>query len=284
MRMPRGRSIGVSAAVGVMALALSGCADLTDRPEVSSDASPVAEPVIRAWLHQERSDEVDRRARVRIVNDDTSSLEVAGIRVIDPRLAQPIERAASPLPPGRSVDLTVDLPEVTCDEAAVGPAVLELIGLDGSGRSVDLPDSLGFLTRLQERECRQRTVGEALGLSWEGFTPGGPGEDASIRLVAHRSSASVSVIAVQSTPLLEFGPGVVRAVVDTPPAGEQLDQVIPLMPQRCDPHVVQEDKRGTVFSVEVDVEGERGAIDLAVDAEARARILTWVAVRCGFGG
>lgn len=282
--MPRGRSIDMSAAVCVMALAMSGCADLTDRPEVSSNASPVAEPVVRAWLHQERSDEAGRRARVRIVNDDASSLEMTAIRVIDPRLAEPIERAASPLPPGRSVDLTVDLPEVTCDDPAVGPAALELISPDGSRRSVDLPDSLGFLTRLQDRECRQRTVEEALGLSWEGFTPGDPGEDASIRLVARRSSPSVSVMAVQSTPLLEFGPGVVRTVVDTPSAGEQLDQVIPLVPQRCDPHVVQEDKRGTVFSVEVDVEGERGAIDLAVDADTKARILTWVAVRCGFGG
>lgn len=54
------------------------------------------------------------------------------------------------------------------------------------------------------------------------------------------------------------------------------------MPQRCDPHVVQEDKRGTIFTLEV-AEPREGTIELAMPVELKARVLTWVADWCGFG-
>ena len=45
---------------------------------------------------------------------------------------------------------------------------------------------------------------------------------------------------------------------------------MPLVPFRCDPHAVQEDKRGTIFDVRVEVDGEPGEIELAA-AEETAR-------------
>ena len=58
---------------------------------------------------------------------------------------------------------------------------------------------------------------------------------------------------------------------------------LPLVPLRCDPHAVQEDKRGTVFNVEVELDGEPGLVQVAATEDMRGRILTWVADWCGFG-
>ena len=58
---------------------------------------------------------------------------------------------------------------------------------------------------------------------------------------------------------------------------------LPLVPLRCDPHAVQEDKRGTVFTFDVEIEGEPGTVEIASSEELRGRILTWVADWCGFG-
>ena len=56
-----------------------------------------------------------------------------------------------------------------------------------------------------------------------------------------------------------------------------------MRPVRCDPHVVQEDKRGTIFDVRVELDGEPGQVELFVGEDMRGRILTWVAEWCGFG-
>ena len=46
---------------------------------------------------------------------------------------------------------------------------------------------------------------------------------------------------------------------------------------------MQEDKRGTIFDLEVEIDGEPGEIELAASEELRGRMLTWVADWCGFG-
>jgi hypothetical protein len=55
------------------------------------------------------------------------------------------------------------------------------------------------------------------------------------------------------------------------------------VPLRCDPHAVQEDKRGTIFTLEVELDGVPGEIELAASEDMRGSILTWVSNWCGFG-
>ena len=57
------------------------------------------------------------------------------------------------------------------------------------------------------------------------------------------------------------------AAGDTDPLAVHL----PLVPLRCDPHAVQEDKRGTVFTLEVEVDGEPGEIELAASEDMRGQ-------------
>ena len=58
---------------------------------------------------------------------------------------------------------------------------------------------------------------------------------------------------------------------------------VPIVPLRCDPHAVMEDKRGTVFDVRVEVDGASGVIEVAAPEAMRGEILRWVADWCGFG-
>ena len=68
-------------------------------------------------------------------------------------------------------------------------------------------------------------------------------------------------------------------------AGDEVPVVVdvPIVPFRCDPHAVLEDKRGTIFGVPVELDGEPGTVELFVGEEMRGRILTWVGDWCRFG-
>ncbi|MDJ1113068.1 hypothetical protein [Microbacterium dauci] len=257
---------------GALTLTIAACGAPGTAPTPGA-----TEAALDAWLHQERADEGDRRARVRVVNDAGTELALRGIRVESPLLADPIERDAPPLPAGESIDLTVELPPVACDQAAAAGTIV--LVLDDGEEALPLRDPLGFLGRLHDRECLAERVQKALSLAWSDFSPGVAGEPGSLRLVGGVADG-VRVRSVQSTPLLQFGDGVLA--YDLPTGA--LDVRVPLVPQRCDPHVVQEDKRGTIFALDVEVDGVPGAIELAADAATKARILTWVADWCGFGG
>lgn len=58
---------------------------------------------------------------------------------------------------------------------------------------------------------------------------------------------------------------------------------VPLVPLRCDPHAVMEDKRGTVFNLGVQVDGAVGVVEVAASERLRGDILRWVSDWCGFG-
>ena len=242
-----------------------------------------------AGLHQQRSDVAEERAQVRIVNDTASDLEIAELRIADPRFRTDVVRAKpATVTAGSGVDLAVQLPPPSCDGvASEGDGLLTLVLADGTEVSGSLRDALGFLDRLHAAQCRRLAVERVVELHWGAFTPSPAGEPARLDLTLTPTGAAgdVRVRALQTTNLLRF------ERVDTGrwalgaagPAAEGTFAV-PLWPQRCDPHVVQDDKSGTVFTLEVDVAGETGAIELPVDERTRARILTWVAQWCRFGG
>jgi len=53
-----------------------------------------------------------------------------------------------------------------------------------------------------------------------------------------------------------------------------------LVPARCDPHAVAEDKRGTVFPLRVSVDGTSGTVYVAADAEVKAALYDFVRAAC----
>ena len=287
-RAGRGVVLGASLAL----LVLTGCAAAPG----TSEPQPTFPAGVRVELAQLRADVGSRQAQVQVVNESDAPIAVGEVRVEDARLDGPavrvMEGRVSTVPTGSSVDIRVQLPPVDCRAPDAGEAevVLELVGDAASTEAkASAPDPLGFLAELHARECLLERVTDAASLVFSDFDPSAPGEPASLELtVTPSGEGEATIIGVARTNLIDFagGPsqevyplGIEVASGDAAPVVAQ----IPIVPFRCDPHAVQEDKRGTIFGVPVELEGESGEVELFVGEEMRGRILTWVAAWCGFG-
>ncbi|NLP83497.1 hypothetical protein HF576_06550 [Microbacterium sp. CFH 90308] len=263
-------------------------------PEATtSGVAPTLPAGVTVELVQLRADVAPRQAQVHVTNGSNQTLTIGDVRVEDPRFDGPATRVVagrtSTVPAGRSVDVRVQLPAVDCSAPEEGEpeVMLELVG-EGEV-TASATDPLGFVAPLHERECREERLTDAAALAFTGFQESAPGEAAVLELtVTPTGKGEATVAGVQATNLLDFGPASVDGAypLDLPIAAIGTEPIVvklPLVPFRCDPHAVQEDKRGTIFDVRVVVDGEPGEIELFVGDELRGRILSWVAAWCGFG-
>ena len=266
----------------VGALLVSGCA-----PTDSVESLPAD---VTVELMQLRSDVAGRTAQVRVHNDSDEDLQVTSVVVEDPRFDGPALRDKDSLiTAGRTVDLRFQLPAVECAPGAGMPTVTIDYELDGTTRTAqaDLVDTLGFVPRLHDRECLRERVADVVALEWTSFEPSPSGAPAMLTLGLTPTGAdgTASLDSIRTTNLLKFtvdGDNDLELGADVAGTDDPSSVEVPLVPWRCDPHAVQEDKRGTVFTVDVSVDGKSGPIEVAASQDLRGDILTWVAKWCGF--
>ena len=278
----RARRLSLSSAALAVLAVLAGCAAPAEAPTGLPEGVSVE-------FVQLRSDVAGRQAQVHVSNGGDEPFEVTTVAVSDPRFDGVAERAVpgrtSTVAPGSTVDIRIQLPRMDC-AVADGAMTLALRDVE-----VPLPDPLDVIGPLHERECLAERLGDAAALAFTSFEPSTPGRPATLVLsLDPTGEGSAEVVGIQTTNLLTFAAGA-GATTDTYPLGiditpdsEAVGVALPLIPLRCDPHAVQEDKRGTVFTLEISLEGEGGEIELAAPEDMRGRILTWVADWCGFGG
>ncbi|MCR2783315.1 hypothetical protein [Microbacterium sp. zg.B96] len=264
------------------AAALAGCAP---------DPAPTLPEGVRVTLQQLRSDVADRTAQVRVANGSDTELLITRLELHDDWFDGPAVRDRdSTITPGRTVDLRIDLPPSACEgepDADARESVLVFTMRGGTEYRVPTEDSLGFTGRLHERECLAHDAAAVASLSWGAFTPSAAGEPATLQLdiAPAGGDGSLRIVEVLPTNLLRF------ADVTAPlPLGLEVDGRaqpapvdVPLVPSRCDPHAVQEDKRGTVFTVAIETESVSGTIEVPASPEQRGKILSWVAAWCRYG-
>lgn len=281
---------GIAAAViGVLvASVLGACAP--------SDGAVDLPDGVSVELVQLRSDVAGRTAQIRVINESDVNLTVTSLAVHDSRFEGEATRdKVTVIEAGRTVALRFELPPAACTSADGEPVADEgeasvtlLYGtIDGSFTSTAvLVEPLGFVPRLHDRECLRQRLTSVVGLEWTGFTPSASGVPAVLTLGLTPSGSGTAVIAgIRTSNLLKFTiDGDDDLVLDATAGGSDDASSIdvPLVPWRCDPHAVQEDKRGTVFTVDVEVDGRSGPIEVAASPELRGEILQWVARWCGF--
>lgn len=292
-----GRARTTAALVAALAVpaGLTACAPAT-APVASAETG--LPPGVTVELQQLRSDVAARQAQVMVTNGTDDTLVVGDLAIDDPRFDGPVGRVAardSRIAPGTSVGIRVQLPPVACDdEADAADPTLEFdytLGDSGGHASAPIEDPLAFVPPLHERECRVVLLSAAADVAFSGFEPSPAGEPAALALtVTPTGAGGAGIRAIQTTNLLTFaaadGDTVDAHAIDLvlePGATDPVVVELPLVPLRCDPHAVQEDKRGTIFDLEVEIAGEPGEIELAASEDLRGRILTWVADWCGFG-
>jgi hypothetical protein len=296
----RARAAAIAVAAAVV-LSSAACAPQAASPEVSLATGGLPDGVT-AEFQQGRSDVAARQAQVVISNGTDETLVIGDVQIDDVRFAAPatrVEDRDSTIGPGRTAGIRVQLPDMACDEeldpdAAIRPSVLVefTLGEAPGVASAPIDDPLDVLGPLHVRDCRAAAVAAAAHVSFADFDPSPAGHPATLVLaVAPTGRASVLLAGIQTTNLLTFG-AVADAAVETYPIGMAVREDsagyteihLPILPLRCDAHAVQEDKRGTIFDVEVEIDGEAGEIELAASEDIRGQILTWVADWCGFGG
>lgn len=263
--------------------ALAGCA-----PEAPVAEAPIPDGVEVSFI-QLRSDVAARDAQVRVVNGTDDVVEIGDVEVRDARFADAAARTdegrVTRVQPGATVDIRVRLPKMECGTDAGEPTVA--LELTASAATVTGPiaDTLQVIAPLHERECRAERLADAAHVALGVFRPSAHPLPAELELTVSPTGRGEALISgIRPTNLLEFdGYG-----AETLPIGLQVAEdssgrttvLLPLVPLRCDPHAVQEDKRGTVFTLEVELDGVPGTIELAADEEMRGRILTWVTEWC----
>jgi hypothetical protein len=180
----------------------------------------------------------------------------------------------------------VQLPPVLCPPG--NPSAVVRMAIDGVESTRRITDADDFVAPLVVRECRAALLAAAADVELTGFVPSPAGVPADLELtVTPTGKASAAITAIARTNLLTFeGADDDLYALDVAVADGDTDPIVvhlPLVPFRCDPHAVQEDKRGTVFDLVVEVPGDDGHIELAASEDMRGRILTWVTQWCGYG-
>lgn len=290
------------AVVTALTFALVACAG----PPPTPDAPTTLPAGISASLIQLRSDVATRQAEVRVVNGTDSAIELGKVSVSDPRFTVAATRVVdrrSTVLPGGSVDVRIQLADVDCSvgDDAESTVTLHYASADApTGNGTDaaatapLPEAIEFLAALHQRECVEQGAQAAASVAFGAFTPSPAGSPAQLELVvtpnpqAGRDAPDLTIRGIRETNLLTFPALDAGAypleITQSGAARAAATTVLPLRPARCDPHAVQEDKRGTVFRLMVTLDGVDGSFDVAAEPDLRGRILTWVAAWCGYGG
>ena len=281
---PTARRTRLNYAPLALVLALAACSP--------QPAAPSGLPAgVEVELFQLRSDVAERGAQVRVINDSDTDLVVTSLTFADDWFAgEAVRDRVSTVPAGRTVDLRFALPESACEDepdaaSRTSQVTLELEG--GGTATVDVADPLGFTTLIHEKECLRHDLARVATLEWTEFTPSAAPLPAELQLsiTPAGGAETVELVDIQTTNLLQFADEPTPFALALPITGTDAASVVPvpLVPLRCDPHAVMEDKRGTVFDVLVEVDGASGVIEVAAPEAMRGEILRWVADWCGFG-
>lgn len=276
---------GAAAAVLVTAV-LTSCAEGAAPALAESADLPAG---VTVAVTQLRSDVAARQVEVQVRNGSDAPLQIGAVAFVDPRFEAPAERVVdrtSTLGPGGTVDIRVQLPGVACGAPTESASTVTLEWTQGERAgtaTAPAAEVFPFLAALHTRECVAERAADAATIELATFTPAPSGEPATLALaIEPRADAGdVVITGIRETNLLTFD-GVSDGILplEILLAGPARTVPLSLRPARCDPHAVQEDKRGTVFTVDVTIDGEAGQFTLAADADMRGRMLTWVTEWC----
>ena len=250
-------------------------------------------------VYQSRTDLAVRQLQVTVHNESAVDLEIDGL-VFDS--GQFVESAvwakpSTTIAAGRSVDLPVALPEARCDdEPPEAVATIDFVLPDGARGRARIPadDPSERMPRLAVEDCLGQAAAAYATLS--ATTPprleqlGGAlvaRLDLRVEPVEGDRDGALLIEEARGTVLLALADPVdgsaaaSQRVALTVDGRSQTSAVtLTLVPARCDPHAVAEDKRGTVFPLRVGVDGASGTIYVAADAEVKAALFDFVRAAC----
>ncbi|CAN5329932.1 hypothetical protein BH10ACT7_BH10ACT7_32380 [soil metagenome] len=246
-------------------------------------------------VFQNRFDYGVRQLELKVSNDTEAPVTVTRASLESSRFATPaVWDRPQVVPAGAARDLRVQLTEPVCGEPVRDRVVLEFTLADGrSGTaSVEPTDETGRLDAVNAEDCLGLAVA-AIATIEAGDTvqwTAGARSPAVLDILVTPTGAAgeVTVHFAKGTVLLSLVDGTGAEGYDLP-VEASFDATTPagiiqlhLVPARCDPHAVAEDKRGTFFPLEVETsDGAVGRIYVPVSNEVRSTLYTFFGDYCG---
>jgi hypothetical protein len=285
------RPFALFALIALMALALTGC---VGQSSGSFDDAPDG---VTISVYQPRPDIPKNRIAIEVHNDGTEAITITEATLQSAFFAADFvwgpDRTAT-VAPGYAVDLRVDIPtEANCGTDVV-PGNTVFFGWkvgDRSGISaVDPDDGFHMLDRLHDEACLVVNVDTVATLTAVSLTAPaqepGPAE-LLISVEPTGDPGTVTVNTISSTTLLApAGPdgiGVNQLTLGIAISADgPTDIRVPIVPNRCDPHALAEDKIGTRMPLYVTLpDGSTGRLVLAAGDDLRAQMYQFFSDFCG---
>ncbi|MBT9606746.1 hypothetical protein [Microbacterium sp.] len=271
----------MGAALTLVGAALAGC---------SADPPPALPAGLTVSVVQQRGDIVPGRLQLRLTNDSDAAVIVVAATLTSAALSTPAEwaaRRAESVAPGRVVDLPVALPALVCAAGEDAARVTLEVAAGGGTRSaeMDADDPLRVLDRLRATQCDREAVSAVAHVEATGIAPRGDGmADVSVSITPAGGDriSSLELVALRGTPLLRFATGDEAPLATTVRAGEAPSTLtVAVVPRRCDPHAIAEDKVGTLFDLVARVDGREVVVSLGRPQMVADALVTFAAEACG---
>jgi len=314
VRPGHGAVAGLLAGAAVLLAACTAPAD--DGEPLPGDVAPA----LSAELRQDRTQYADRTATLQVVNGSDRTVTLLGGTLDAPGFGPSSpdgDPRARTLAPGAGRDVRLRLGEVDCDADAPDPltgaaadttpvatATVRLAPGEltadprdaasdadaGTAVQVDVTDPLGRLAAVHAEACAERLVASGVALRVTGVeaatvrTADGdaPGGRVTLAVEPVPGGPQVRLVEISGTTLLS--PAATDAWTGEDLAGQADGTVVlDLVPARCDPHVVAEDKRGTFLPVHAEVDGApQPVIYVPMTDQQRAATYDLVHDACGW--
>ena len=271
--------------VALVGVVLLGCVACSDAVETA----PLPDGVV-AHIDQSRVERKGREVFLRVENGTKRSITIEKFTLTSPRLATVEWSGDETIGATYEADLEFDMPKGRCgDEIDASVTLTYRIG-DGELHESTAPadDPYGNAALFADRDCAQSTLASAADLEVGDPSVEGTGAASVLRLPVTLTptgkASGVRFGGFGSTVLFRQAAGSPTDVdvpldADAPPA----ELVMAVVPARCDPHALAEDKVGTLFPVTVKAPGlpENAWFFLPLTKQQRGAFFTFFRTHCG---
>jgi hypothetical protein len=266
------------------ALILAGLAACDGGPE----QKPLPSGVVM-HIDQGRIQRSTRQVYIRVDNHTKKSITITGASISSPRFDAVTWKGKESIPRGLQTDLDFTMPPTRCGHGAGVRVVLTYTYGDSderesAGKAGDLYEEIGLL---MDRDCAKNTLAEAANLRVGTPTVVGAGPTSVLHLPLTLTPTGkrddVRFGGFESTPL--FRQDVDSPVdVDQPISSTEPTRIVmEVVPARCDPHALAEDKVGRLFGMRIIAPGlpENTSFYLPFDHDQRVAFYDYFHTRCG---
>jgi hypothetical protein len=252
------------------------------------DTEPVPQGV-RFQLEQTRQDLQGRRFSVQVVNKGREDMTVDRVELESGRLDTPATYdGPTTVFAGTAVNLTMEMPKARCGDGI--DARVRITYAVGDGETVTSTarpsDHFGSVERFMKRDCAERAIGR---IDVVDLVVHGEGDDATLGIgvtfTPPASGSAVHLVSVGGSTLLAPADEDATTIDrDLEPGGKPVHADLTFIPNRCDVHVVAEDRTGGILPLRVESSAFGSSpVYLRFDEPQKAQIFGYLAERCGFG-